>query len=58
MFNLSFNSNIVRTSSLMGHDNLYLHDTVTTYGDSLNIESCDTKRKFDYKIHEHYGTST
>lgn len=47
IFKLSFNSDNVRTSSLMGHDNLYLLDTIATYGESLNVVSCGTKRKID-----------
>lgn len=47
MFKLSFNSNIFGTNSLMTHDNLYLLDTIATYGESLNVESCGTKRKID-----------
>lgn len=31
----------------MGHDNLYLLDTIDTYGESLNVESHGTKRKID-----------
>lgn len=47
MFKLSFNSVIVKIGSLMGHDNLYLFDIVAIYNESLNIESCGTKRKID-----------
>ena len=47
MFKLSFNSDIVGTGSLMGHDNLYLLDIIATYGESLNVESRGTKRKID-----------
>jgi len=46
-FSLSFNSNIVGTGSLLAYDNLYLLDTVTTYNETLNIESHGTKRKID-----------
>ncbi|CAI8607211.1 unnamed protein product [Vicia faba] len=31
----------------MGHDNLYLLDTIATYGELLNMKSCGTKRKID-----------
>lgn len=37
MFKLSFNSYIFGTGSLMGHDNLYLLDTIAIYGESLNV---------------------
>lgn len=47
MFKLSFNSDIVGTGSLTGHDNLYLLDTIAIYGESLNVESCGTKCKID-----------
>ena len=57
MFKLSFNSNIVGTGSLMSHDNLYLLDTIATYGESLNMETSGTERKIDIIIQEHYGTS-
>ena len=47
VFKLSFNSDIVRSVSFMGHDNLYFLDTITTYGESLNVESHGTKCKID-----------
>lgn len=47
MFKLSFNSNIVETGSIMSHDNIYLLDIISTYGDSLSVESRGTKRKID-----------
>lgn len=52
MFKLSFNSNIVGTDSFMSHDNLYLLDIIVTYGESLNVETCGTKRKIDNKNSE------
>ena len=47
MFRLSFNSNIVGTGSLLVNDNLYLLDTVASYGESFNAELCGTKRRID-----------
>lgn len=41
----SFISNIVWTSSLMDHDNLYLLGMITTYGKSLSVKSHGTKCK-------------
>ena len=46
-FRLSLNSNIIETRSLLANDNLYMLDTVTSYSESFNIESCGTKRKID-----------
>jgi len=36
VFRLSFNSDIVGTRSLLVNDNLYLLDTVASYGESFN----------------------
>jgi len=47
VFRLSFNSHIVGTDSLLVNDNLYLLDTVVSYGESFNTELCGTKRKID-----------
>ena len=47
MFRLSFNSDIVGTGSLLVNDNLYLLDTVASYGESFNAELCGTKRRID-----------
>lgn len=60
MFKLSFNSGIVGTGSLMGHDNLYLLGTIATYEETLNVESHGTKHKIDDKNsgelwHKHLG---
>ena len=55
VFRLSFNSDIVGTGSLLVNDNLYLLDTVASYGESycmvLSIELI-------IQIQEHYGIST
>jgi len=45
VFRLSFNSDIVRTNSLLAYDNLYLIDIVASYGESFNEELCGTKRR-------------
>ena len=37
-FRLSFNSDIFGTGSLLANDNLYLLDTVSSYGESFNAE--------------------
>ena len=54
VFRLSFNSDIVGTGSLLVNDNLYLLDTVASYGESycmvLSIELI-------IQIQEHYGIS-
>ena len=54
VFWLSFNSDIVGTGSLLVNDNLYLLDTVASYGESycmvLSIELI-------IQIQEHYGIS-
>jgi len=42
---LYFNSNVVGTSSLLAHDNLYMFEIVAFYNESLNMESRDTKHK-------------
>ena len=47
VFRLSFNLDIVRTGSLLVNDNLYLLDTVASYGESFNAELCGTKRRID-----------
>ena len=47
VFRLSFNSYIVETGSLLAHDNLYLLDTVTSYGESFNAELRGIKRRID-----------
>ena len=47
VFRLSFNSDIVGTSSLLANDNWYLLDTVASYGESFNAELCGTKRRID-----------
>lgn len=47
VFKLSFDSDIVGAGSLMGHYNIYFLETIATYGDYLNVESCGTKRKID-----------
>ena len=47
MFRLSFNSDIVGTGSLLVNDNLYLLDTVASYGESFNTELRGTKRRID-----------
>jgi len=44
---MSFNSYIVGTGSLVVNDNLYLLDTVASYGKSFNAELCGTKRRID-----------
>ena len=45
--NLSLNSKVIRTSSLMVYDNPYMLGIVASYHKNLNIESCGTKRKLD-----------
>jgi len=45
VFRLSFNLDIVGTGSLLTYDNLYLLDTVASYGESFNAELCGTKRR-------------
>jgi len=47
VFRLSFNLDIVRTGSLLVNDNLYLLDTVASYGESFNTELCGTKHRID-----------
>ena len=47
VFRLSFNLDIVRTSSLMVNDNLYLLDIVASYGEPFNAELRGTKRRID-----------
>jgi len=47
VFMLSFNSNIVRTDSLLPYDNLYLLDIVSSYSESFNVELRGTKRRID-----------
>jgi hypothetical protein len=44
-FNLSINSNVAGTGTLMAYDNLYLLDTYASYNETLNVESRGTKRK-------------
>jgi len=44
---LSFNSYIVGTGSLLTYDNLYLLDTVASYGESFNAELRGTKHRID-----------
>ena len=45
--NLSLNSKVITTSSLVVYDNIYLLDIVASYHESLNIEFYGTKRKLD-----------
>ena len=45
--NLSLNSKVIRTSSLVVYNNLYMLDIVASYQESLNIESRGTKCKLD-----------
>ena len=47
VFKLSFNSDIVETGSLLVNDNLYLLDTIASYGESFNTELRGTKRRID-----------
>jgi len=47
VFKLPFNSDIVGTSSLLVNDNLYLLDTVASYGESFNAELRGTKRRIN-----------
>ena len=47
VFRLSFNLDIVRTGSLLAYDNLYLLDTVASYGESFNAELRGTKCRID-----------
>lgn len=47
MFGFYFNSNVVRTSSLLAHDNLYMFDSVTFYNESLNTKSHGSKHKIN-----------
>ena len=47
VFRLSFNLDIVGTSSLLVNDNLYLLDNVASYGESFNVELCGTKHRID-----------
>jgi len=56
VFNLSLNSYIVGTSSLLTYDNLYLFDTIVAYRKSFNMEPCGTKHKIDKLTQEHYDT--
>jgi len=44
---MSLNSNIVGTGSLLANDNMYMLDTVASYSESFNTESCGTKCKID-----------
>ena len=44
---LSFNSYIVGTGSLLVNDNLYLLDTLASYGESFNAKLCGSKRRID-----------
>jgi len=47
VFRLSFNSDIVGTASLLINDNLYLLDTVASYGESINAKLCGIERRID-----------
>jgi len=47
VFRLSFNLDIVGTGSLLAYDNLYLLDTVASYGKSFDVELHGTKRRID-----------
>ncbi|CAA0839096.1 Unknown protein, partial [Striga hermonthica] len=44
---LSFNSNVVGFGTFMANDNLYMLNTITSYNETLNVESKGTKRKLD-----------
>lgn len=55
MFMLSFNSDIVGTGSLLVNDNLYLHDTVASYGESFNCVVLSVE--LIIQTQEHYGIS-
>lgn len=44
---LSLNSNEIGTGSLMVNDNLYMLNTIADYCETLNVESCGTKRKIE-----------
>ena len=56
-FNLSFNSSIVGTDSLLAYDNLYLLDTVATYNETLIQNLMVLNVKLTILTREHYGTS-
>ena len=45
--NLSLNSKVIGTASLVVYDNLCMLDIIASYHESLNIESRGTKRKLD-----------
>ena len=45
--NLSLNSKVIGTGSLVVYDNLYMLDIVASYHESLNIKSYSTKHKLD-----------
>ena len=47
VFRLSFNLDIVGTGSLLVNDNLYLLDTLASYGESFNAKLCGSKRRID-----------
>ncbi|KAL6329562.1 hypothetical protein AAG906_022139 [Vitis piasezkii] len=46
-FTLSINSNVVGTGLLNVYDNLYLLETVSSYNETLHVESRGTKRKLN-----------
>ena len=45
--NLSVNSKVITTGSLVVYYNIYMLDIVASYHESLNIDFCGTKRKLD-----------
>ena len=49
-FNLSLNSNVIGTSSLSVHDNLYLLDIVASFNETLYTSIRGTKRKLTDRI--------
>ncbi|KAL6339865.1 hypothetical protein AAG906_034953 [Vitis piasezkii] len=46
-FTLSINSNVIGTGLLNVYDNLYLLETVSSYNETLHVESRGTKRKLN-----------
>ena len=44
-FSLFQNSHLVTTGSLFGFDNLYLHDTIASFNESLHVNTIGVKRK-------------
>ena len=48
-FCLSLNSNVIGTSSLFVHDNLYLLDTIASFNETLYTSICGTTHKFTDK---------